>query len=239
MAWIKIDLHTHSADSNITGSNAQKYTDLEIFDVLIKNHVAVASIADHDYFYKDSFIKRRELLANKKWNLVLFPGVEVDLKTHNPKAKTQNEKGQAVFIFNPDSDLDKLEQVIKNNFSKYRTPMIVHTYKEALEILKEFDFMVFPHTGKGQDNMHWEDFEDARVDAYDTTDLKSSNLKSIRKKEKELAREEVPVVVFSDTHTWRKYPEHSKHNTYVEADATYESVKMAIKNKKIYIEERK
>ncbi|BAP39798.1 PHP domain-containing protein [Metamycoplasma canadense] len=229
MEYIKIDLHVHSIDSSKTGSNISKNSDDEMLVKLKENKVRVTSFVDHDCFYYASYLKRIEIIKKYEMNILILPGIEVNLK------RFDNKKGQAIFVFNPNNDLLLLENITKKYFwfsnKKY-------TYSEAVEIFEKnnFDFMVFPHSGKAQDNMAYEDIKESQIDGLDTTNPNSSNNKKILKYLPNL-----PKLFFSDTHTWKKYPEHSKFWTYLQIkDAnclTYEEIKQNIKNNLVEIKE--
>ncbi|WP_406617538.1 hypothetical protein [Mycoplasmopsis adleri] len=213
----KIDLHVHSEDSKYTGSNISQETDLQKLKILAKNYVKVTCFADHDKFYLNSYLKRLKLIQDFNLDIILYPGLEVNLIRFDKKI------GQAVFVFDPNSDLEKLEKLTENEFRFNKNK---YTYKEAVDLFinNNFNFMVFPHAGKAKDNMDWEDIKDSQVDALDVTDFNSSNKKKILKNKK------IPVCFFSDTHTWRKYPEHSKICTYVEDFSDFNELKENIKN---------
>lgn len=225
MNLIKIDFHVHSTDSSYTGSNISEESDLKKLLILQKHKVKVASFADHDNFYVDSYIKRLKLIQDNKIDILLLPGLEVNLKKYN------GQIGQAIIVFDPNSNLESLHalttKVFRNNNNKL-------TYKEAVNLFKEkeFNFMIFPHAGKAQDNMEWEDIEGSQVDGLDVTDFNSTNKKKILKQNPEL-----PVVYFSDTHTWRKYPQYGKFCSYVEvsdkSNFTFKEIKENINKKKI------
>lgn len=222
MNWIKIDLHVHSADSSFTGSNISLESDLEKLLILQKNRVKITSFVDHDNFYLSSYLRRLNIIQKQKINILLLPGLEVNLK------KTNGQIGQAIFVFDPKSNLEELHKLTTQ---KFRFNNNKFTYKEAVELFNNnnFDFMVFPHTGKAQDNMNWEDIKDSQIDALDATIFNSSNIKKIQKE-----NNKIPVVYFSDTHTWSKYPQYGKYCSYVQVEDTnnlnFKEIKNSIKN---------
>ncbi|AXE60899.1 hypothetical protein DA803_02230 [[Mycoplasma] phocae] len=217
MNYILIDLHTHSSDSGKTGSNISGESDLEKLEILVKHNVKVACFSDHDKFYLKNYQKRLEIIKKYHLDLVLFPGIEIDLK------RIDHRVGQAVFVFNPDDDL----VAIQNLFSGPKTR---YSYAEIIAKLADFDFMVFPHAGKGKDNMLVDDLGNFQVDALDITDENHANVKKI------LAKRAIPLVTFSDTHTWKKYPQFSKKQTYVQSEVNFSAIKRAIQENKIIIE---
>lgn len=231
MHWIKIDLHVHSADSSFTGSNISLESDLEKLLILQKNRVRVSSFVDHDNFYLNSYLKRLDIIKKQKMNILLLPGLEVNLR------KTNGQIGQAIFVFNPESDLEKLNNLTTKAFRFNNNKF---SYSEAIELFKnnDFDFMVFPHAGKAQDNMNLEDIRGCQIDGLDITDFNSSNKKKILK---ELP--DIPSLYFSDTHTWRKYPQYGKFCSYVEVENsnnfTYSEIKININSKKVQAEKIK
>ncbi|QSF13499.1 hypothetical protein [Mycoplasma sp. Mirounga ES2805-ORL] len=216
---ILIDLHVHSEDSKYTGSNISQESDKEKLLILQKHYVKAACFSDHDNFYINSYKKRLKIIQDNRIDLVLFPGIEVNL------IRFDKTIGQAVFVFDPESDLEQLVEVTSKHF---RFNNNKYTYKEAVEVFNQFNFMVFPHAGKGKDNMAWEDIHMSQVDALDVTDFNSSNKKKILKQ-----NPNIPVVSFSDTHTWRKYPQFSKYGTYVEAEPNFNSIRDGIEQNKI------
>ncbi len=228
MGWIKIDFHVHSTDSSYTGSNISEESDLEKLLILQKHKVKVASFADHDNFYLNSYIKRLKLIQDNKIDILLLPGLEVNLKKYN------SQIGQAIIVFDPESNLESLHQLTTKVFRHNNNKL---TYKEVVNLFKEeaFNFMIFPHAGKAQDNMEWEDIEGSQVDGLDVTDFNNTNKKKILKQ-----NNDIPVFYFSDTHTWRKYPQYGKFCSYVEVDDksnfTFNEIKDHIKAKKIAME---
>ncbi|WP_029608536.1 hypothetical protein [Mycoplasma simbae] len=218
---IIIDLHIHSSDSNLSGSNISKFTDLQMLEKLHKNYVKVACFADHYELFVDNFYKRVDLIANHKViDIVLLPGCEIDLAS-----LSKQSKGQAVIVFDPNQDLYAIAKIVKDNFSRANNKWL--TYKQACELFNNFEYMIFPHSGKGQDNMVAEDLLDSNVHGLDSTSLKSPNLKKIRKVI------QAPIVCFSDTHDWKKYPfDNTKYQTWVEAEPTFKSIKEALMNNK-------
>lgn len=225
MNLIKIDLHVHSQDSSHTGSNISQESDLEKLLILTKKRVKIASFSDHDNFYIESYLKRLEIIKQYNIDITLWPGIEVNLR------KYDGQIGQAIFIFDPDSNLKELNEVTKKEF---RFNSNKYTYKDAVELFKKsnFNFMVFPHAGKGQDNMEWQDICNSQVDGLDITDFNNSNKKKILKQDPT-----IPVLYFSDTHTWRKYPQYGKFCSYVEVEnkdqITFNEVKNNIRNNKV------
>ncbi len=226
--WIKFDLHVYSQDSSYTGSNISDENDLTKLLILQKNKIKVACFSDHDNFYIQNYIERLEIIKKNNINIMLLPGLEVNLRKHN------NQIGQAIFVFNPDSNLEELSKLTTKEF-KFNSNK--YSYKNAVELFRNnnFDFMVFPHAGKGKDNMEWEDIQDSQVDALDVTDFNSSNKKKI------LKNKNIPIVYFSDTHTWRKYPQYGKYCSYVDVDDknnfSYEEIKRKINENKLDKEE--
>ncbi|MGP1451413.1 MAG: PHP domain-containing protein [Metamycoplasmataceae bacterium] len=225
MDWVKIDLHVHSTDSSFTGSNISSESDLEKLLILQKHRVRVTSFADHDNFYLDSYLKRQKIIKEQKIDILLLPGIEVNLRKFN------NQIGQSIFIFNPENDLKKLHQLTTKEFRFNNNKF---TYEEAINLFNQygFDFMVFPHAGKAQDNMNWEDIKDKQIDALDVTDFNNKNKKKILKE-----NDQIPVVYFSDTHTWSKYPQYGKYCSYIQVEdsnnLTYREIKNNIKNNKL------
>ncbi|WP_027334218.1 hypothetical protein [Mycoplasma elephantis] len=225
MSWIKIDLHVHSEDSSYTGSNISKESDIDKLLILQKNRVIISCFADHDKFYLDSYLKRLEIINKEMINLTIWPGIEVNLKKYN------GQKGQAIFIFNPNSDLKKLQTLTENEFRFYKK---LYSYKEAIHLFEQegFNFMVFPHAGKAQDNMSYEDIKDCKVTGLDVTDYNNRNKKDIVRQ-----MPNVPILYFSDTHTWKKYPQYGKYCSYVEVEnknnLTFQEIKNNIENNKV------
>ncbi|WP_373435938.1 hypothetical protein [Metamycoplasma equirhinis] len=219
----KIDLHIHSIDSNSTGSNVSKESDKDKILILKKNYVKVACFSDHQKFFYTNYLARLEIIKKNKIPIVLLPGLEVNLK------RFDNKIGQAVFVFSPDFDGRKLERFTMEHFLYSKK---LYSYGEAVQLFKKnnFDFMVFPHAGKGADNLDIEDIKDYQVDALDATNISSSNIKKIQKVRK------LPVVYFSDTHSWKKYPENTRFCTHVDIDfetMNFNSLKSAINENKL------
>ncbi|MBN0970907.1 hypothetical protein [Mycoplasma phocoeninasale] len=215
--YILIDLHLHSNDSTRTGSKVSGETDLEKLRILNNNNVKVACFSDHDHFYRRSYLNRLKIIKEYGFDLLLLPGLEIDLQ------RTDYKTGQVVIVFNPASNLEAIEEIFIGRKVRY-------TYAEIIEVLSGYDFMIFPHTGKAKDNMLVDDLANFQVDALDVTRDNHANVNKI------LSIRQIPVVSFSDTHTWKKYPQWSKKQTYVEAERNFLDIKKAIRENKIIIE---
>lgn len=220
---IIIDLHVHSIDSNRSGSNISNWDDLAMLKRLQNHYVKVASFTDHDNLFLESYYRRLKIIEEYKIDLVLLPGCEVNLLSLNG-----NKKGQAILIFKPENDLNKIKTIIYENFSPQNRKWL--TYQQTCELFKDFDFMIFPHAGKGQDNMDWIDIKDSQVDGLDSTNLKSTNLKKILKNTEKINKN-IPIVAFSDIHDWKKYPfDNSNYQTYIQAEPNFQSIKEILNN---------
>ncbi|QJR43553.1 PHP domain-containing protein [Mycoplasma miroungigenitalium] len=225
---IIIDLHMHSPDSNISGSNVSIFDEQIMIEKLVKNYVSAACFSDHDKLFLESYQRRLSLIKEMKANILLLPGCEINLISCK-----DNKIAQAVIVFDPNEDLEKIEKIINSNFSHMNRKN--HSYKSLCELLEGFKFMIFPHVGKGKDFLVLEDLIGYQVDGLDSTTFNSSNLKKVSN-----FLDDIPIVMFSDVHDWKKYPyDNTKYQTYitVNGEVSFDTIKEALNKKLVDIKE--
>ncbi|MCS4536627.1 hypothetical protein NXS15_00575 [Mycoplasma sp. CSL7475-4] len=192
---VYIDLHIHSQDSNNTGSTISKHSDVEMLQKLINNRVRVACFADHDNLFVESYNRRVEIIKEKGYELTLLPGCEINLLNGEKSA-------QAILVFRPDQDLNQIKKIVNKNKISYRN---------IFNKFADYDFMIFPHTGKAKDIINPLELEGCYISGFDSSNPKSSNLKKAMK-----LYPDVPDVYFSDVHNWKKYPfDNNNHRTAI------------------------
>ncbi|MCV3743408.1 hypothetical protein OF377_00710 [Ureaplasma sp. ES3154-GEN] len=222
---IRIDLHTHTTDSNPFGSKVTNTDDNEIMNVLKYHKIDIVCFSDH-YDLNIKKYEQRVLLGKQyKPEIIVWPGIEVDITSLN-----KNKKAQVVIVFDPHQDIQEIRKFCRNNFKPWKNQYFKSiTYKQLVEKLADFNCLIIPHVGKARDEVSVEDLIGVRVDALDTIDLDHKNVLKMRKKGI-LA----PEVYFSDTHDWNNYPQHSYYYTKLEVeDCSFNSVKKAITANKI------
>ncbi|QBF34338.1 hypothetical protein EG856_00075 [Mycoplasmopsis phocirhinis] len=222
MSKVYIDLHIHSQDSNNTGSTISNHSDLQMLQKLVSNHVRVACFADHDNLFIDSYNRRNKIIEQNGYNLTLLPGCEINLFNGSKSA-------QAILVFKPDQDLIKIKKMVNKNKL---------TYRDVFTKFSEFDFMIFPHTGKGKDIINPNELNQCYITGFDSSNPKSRNLKKAMQ-----LYPWVSDVYFSDVHNWNKYPfDNNNYRTAIEwdenlnnANSIYEYLKKTFSDKtKIY-----
>ncbi|MCV3754275.1 hypothetical protein [Ureaplasma zalophigenitalium] len=228
MLKIKIDLHTHTSDSNKYGSNVSKNSDEDIFYKLKTNNVKIVCFSDHLNFDKNQYLKRVNLGLEFKPQIIVWPGIEIDIYLHH-----KNTRAQVIVVFNPDHNLEELEDFCQEHFNPDFNPLNFdkYSYAELVNLLtdKQYDFLIFPHVGKGADVVFPQDIKDQRVDGLDSIKPDHKNVQKMRKH-----NIQAPVVCFSDTHDWDNYPQHSYYWTWLTTNSlTFNDVKQAILNKQI------
>ncbi|MCV3728644.1 hypothetical protein OF376_02560 [Ureaplasma miroungigenitalium] len=223
MLKIKIDLHTHTVDSNKYGSNVSKSSDDDIFYKLKTNNVKIVCFSDHLNFDKNQYLKRASLGLEFKPEIIVWPGIEIDIYLHD-----KNTRAQVIVVFNPSHDLAALEKFCQTNFNPDFNPLNFdkHSYAELISLLtkEQYDFLIFPHVGKGVDFVYPTDIENQRVDGLDSIKPDHKNVLKMRKH-----GIQAPVVCFSDTHDWENYPQHSYYWTWLTTESlAFNDVKQSI-----------
>ncbi len=218
---MKIDLHLHSIASKKNGDSIKWPGLKEVAKIINQHKYQMVSFTDHSTFDWKQYVDFRNYL-NKK--ITILPGIEINIITDRGKI------GNILYIFREDLTIKKLKKISDICTKKLKKNGITHN--QAMNLFNDFDLIIIPHVGKSN-HLEISDLNKIKYDAFETTNLKHSNLKKVTKKLKS------SIVAFSDTHTWNSFPRHDKLITEIDLEQkTFDSLKKKLKQNQKYIKEK-
>ncbi|WP_127942983.1 hypothetical protein [Mycoplasma sp. ATU-Cv-703] len=192
---MKIDLHLHSPASSSNGDSIGWKSLHHALQKLKLHRVKVASFTDHNTFDAQFYLQARQLA--KTADIHLLPGIEVDVLRSNDR------RANLLIIFDGDlssAELQKIEQIARQNLL-FKQGISIN---KVNELFSDFETLRIPHVGKN-DFFCPEDLKLLRYDAVEVSSFDHPNYRKYCKTDAQKA-----VVAFSDTHVWKKYPQHGK-----------------------------
>ncbi len=219
---VKADFHLHSPFSRPNGDNI---TWESLYDSLIKlsnKKIKIASFTDHSVFNYQFYKKTFNL--GKTGNIIFLPGIEVNVRRLNGVIANL----LILFDWNlEDSKLIEIEKITKKYLKKEGV-----TIKQINNLFTEFNTIRIPHIGKSD----FFSVQDLRLLKFDAGEISNANHNNYKKFLKSELKDKYPIVSFSDTHNWLRYPQISSFTTYIEMESySFEALKKAFINKNIFI----
>lgn len=213
---MKVDFHLHTPASIQNGDSINWSTPNEIIKKLWVKGVQAFAFTDHNVLDSSLYIQTRNIC---KTNLLVFPGVEVSV------LKPDGIIAHLLLLFDKeleDKQVKDLEEICRLTLRK-RGISIEAVY----EIFKDFDFIAIPHVGKGD----YFDVEDLTFEhqAIEITSKKHHNYKKWLKN-----LDDKSVVAFSDTHSWKDYPQNNTFTTDIDFDGSFKDLKLKLSLNKDY-----
>lgn len=250
--WLKMDLHIHSSESNITKGEGDyeggKYKAKDLFLQLRKEQINLFSITDHNILNLDLYeelLEQKELFLKNNMNFVV--GVELDIKDE----KIYSEPFHALLFFNS-YDLKKIKKIIREIIPEengiYRETNLSNIF-EVMHNYDERDFILIPHynskskglrekkgfgTIKSLNSMVFDAFED-RNNIEKIQDSLEIYLKA--------GYDDLPMLMFSDCHNINVYPRQKENTTKIPEFLSvlgslrnpFETLKLAFQDSKLRI----
>lgn len=212
---MKVDLHLHSKLSEKNHDFINWLGDYEFFHTLIKHKVKIAALSDHNVFSFNYYKKMKQIAYEAE--ILFLPAIEINVVTK------RGVIGNIVFVFTDkllDSELQKIEKICHTKLLKDGISL-----KSANIIFNDFNHLKIPHVGKS-DYLEYEDLLEIDYDAFEITNKNNHNYKKVLKKGLNSS-----IVAFSDTHIWKKYPQHAKNLlTFIEMETiSFDELKKALK----------
>ncbi len=190
-----IDLHLHSFHSRRNQDCIKWIDELWTLITMRDHHIKAFAITDHDIFSSKLFKSFQDVIASHKFDLTVFPGVEITIKRKN------EEKGHILFIF--DNNITE-QQAKQLELAVYKSG---HCYGASLDaVVKTFDglgidYIMIPHVGKC-DSVVYEDVQDY-MDKIPY--VESAGHKQELVKFNSQSHSKAKNLMFSDTHIWDSY----------------------------------
>lgn len=200
-----VDLHLHSYHSRRNKDVIQWFDELSTLICLRDHKIKVFAITDHDTFSASLYSKLKQLNISHRFNMAIFPGVEITVKRVN------EDRGHILFIFDnniTDEQAKKIQDVVFRNAHSYGTN--IDSFVSNVDKLG-IDYMMIPHVGKC-DYVVYQDVKDYmdRIPYVESPDNKSELNRFNANLEKPVAN-----LMFSDTHMWDTY---NGSNVYIDND---------------------
>lgn len=157
--YLKISLHNHfggNAANRTRNSNLTYYFDLnsakQRIDDASKNEFEILVFSNHNIFKKNDFETSKAYAETKKDangnNILLLPGVEIDLINDKNLQPADQKFLHVVLVFNSTADLqmieDKIDEIIQKNSNNF------FTVDNLVEVLMIDKCIMIPHGGRKQ-----------------------------------------------------------------------------------------
>lgn len=146
--WLKIDMHMHSyySSKNKKG-DCDKVKEMkaeEFVGILVDANVNIFSITDHNYFSKEFYDEIDKYIENKKLNIRIVNGVELDV---NVDLNDKNSYIHVCIYFDDNVDRQKLQEIIDE---LYENEDLKPSFSQILEKLNALNtkYIVIPHGDK-------------------------------------------------------------------------------------------
>lgn len=216
---MKIDLHTHTPTSEVNGDSIKWESTQDAIKKMFLNGIRAFAFTDHNSFSMSRYLEAKKIIKN---NMIVFPGVEVNVIKNN-------EKLAHVLVIFPDDlndmQLKEIEDICKKELRKKGIRVA-----KLNTMFNNFSTIKIPHVGKSE-NFTWGELDDLEHDAIETTSLDNKDYISWTKN-----RNDKSVVSFSDTHIWTDYPQNNSIVTAIDFDGTFTDLKAKLALNKNYTE---
>jgi len=229
--WRKWDLHFHTPSSYDYDHKA--VTNEEIVEVLKNNNVSAIAITDHHLIDITRIQELKSLAGN---DILIFPGIELRSELGG------SESIHFIGIFPDDSDLSTINTKLSGNLNI--TPKDVEDkgndniycdFKEAAYLIHDLCGIVSIHAGKKSNTIeritNALSYKQAQkkdlLEHIDIFEMGSKNdCESYRVNVFPHIGKHPPMVLCSDNHDIRKYPD--KEPCWIKADLTFEGLKQIL-----------
>ena len=245
--FYKCDFHVHSYNDKAT-PNAGNSMD-ELSKNINESDIDCFAITDHNIFPADFFNELSKQISKDK---VLFPGIELNMTISDQEIQDHNlvvnkdNYFHAVVIFDPTSELDKIQNLFENEFSKKESSISWKKYSEEIGtekitierlmiLLKDVEYVFIPHENKSRgitnylpNNVEENEQYKKKLFYYNTTGLdgKSTENYGLQRILKKTLFKEIPCFNFSDRSKF------SKEWTWIQFNKTFEGLLIAMSDSK-------
>ena len=222
---IKFDLHIHSIASKYKeGKGIVDHSTIENAEVLMSKlnsaEVGLFSITDHNRFFPELYVKFDELIKSGRYPNVrgLVAGVEFDVQL-DPNM----EKCHIITIFDAKNDPERYQRihdVIEAN--RLDDPSAAYSRKQYEELLKNIslDVILIACQRKSIDNHNGKhnSLSDSTMESekllgsgyINALEFQRPNVEGILKNNLREMPQNIMLVMGSDCHDWRVYPNHDR-----------------------------
>lgn len=248
--WGKWDLHIHTPTTNLMVpndyKNEDKYNNDELISKLYENNITLGVITNHNIFNAKEFRALRSLTIarneKEKKNLVLLPGVELNVKFQN----TQKDSIHFILIFDENENLDKIQHQVESLNKKIgftRGNPQDTTIDEIADTFASLNYIVSIHLGKASNSpkeKNYDEFLKIYIGGYiniceNNPGNKVKNKEYLEQRVKDITEKtnNSIFIVGSDNHDVTKYPLGENVTcipkiTYFKAIPSFEGLKMVV-----------
>lgn len=203
-----VDFHLHSIVSRSIGDSIGWFGLNNTLAQIYQQQIKAFAFTDHDCFDYEQYLKVKEIIDDRQYGMICFPGVEITIK------KSNGRKAHVLFIFNDDYeyDIQKLEYIIAENKSDYGTNL-----KKFINAINDYEYVMIPHVGKSADNVDVCDVYDV-LDKISYVEVNPNHVDKYKRFCKK-ANREITFIYFSDTHCWGENGGYQNPGVYVETDS--------------------
>lgn len=217
---MKLDLHTHTPTSVANGDSIKWESTLNAIKTMNLKGVKAFAFTDHNAFSKERYLEARNIVKN---NMIVFPGVEVDVLK-------DNEQNAHVLVIFP-SDLDETQLKDIENICRKDLRKKGIRANTLNNLFSGYQTIRIPHVGKS-DSFTPKELETLDHDAIETTSSTHPNYVSWLKHKNDKS-----IVAFSDTHVWRDYPQNNNLVTVIDFDGSLQDLKAKLALNQNYTKE--
>lgn len=205
---MKLDLHLHTPSSVSNGDSIKWESTLGAIKTLNSKKVNAFAFTDHNTFSKERYVEARNIVQS---NMIVFPGVEVDV------LKDNDQIAHVLVIFNSnlkEEELKDIEHICRKELRK--KGVRINTLNS---LFSNYETIRIPHVGKS-DFFTYKELDNLIHDAVEITSINHPNYVSWLKNKNDKS-----IVSFSDTHVWRDYPQNHNLETNIDFDGTLSDLK--------------
>ena len=150
--WLICDMHLHSQYSRINKLSEKSRTkDMsaeDFVEILRGKRVNLFSVTDHNYFSKKYFEEINQYIAEKKYDMSIIPGAELDVYILEI-----DDYIHVCFYFEKTIDLAELEKSINELYRDSEGQMLKPSFEDIINRLNKLmiKYLVIPHGDKGDE----------------------------------------------------------------------------------------
>lgn len=117
---MKIDLHLHTKTIDDKNSGEPKTRNIEDYNEFIEKlhnaNIGIAAITNHNFFDKEYFIKVHEKIISSNKDILILPGVELDIFCNDAENNISRRQLNLIFNYNKNNKYEEIDIPLLDKF---------------------------------------------------------------------------------------------------------------------------